>query len=143
VAVIFLFYFLNRIKYIAGSEKTEGTFVFYALDENPEEGKLVYPVIEYTVEGEVRQFKGPEGVAFKLNEKVPLLLEDGNKESPLLYTIGYFWLYPLFYVILPLIVWSAFSLSYINKDEHVLIDLKYPFFKKEKTSGPGEIMKRP
>lgn len=137
VGIIAMFCFLNRMRYIIGSEKITGTFVFYVEEETPE-GKLFYPIIEYTKKDSVFRFKAAEGTAYKVKEKVPVLLRNGDPNLPLLYTFGAFWLYPLFYWILPLLIWSAFSLSYINKNEVVLINLKYPFFRKGKKALPKD-----
>jgi hypothetical protein len=134
LGIIFLFYFLNRSKFIIGSEKVQGTFVFYVVDIDTVEGKLIYPVIEYEVKDSVYRFQGKEGTAYRLNEKLPVLLQEGDPDKPLLYTIGSFWLYPLFYTLLPVLIWSAFALSYVNRNEKVLINLKYPFFRKEKST---------
>jgi hypothetical protein len=126
---------LNRAKYLVGSEKITGTFVFYVEEDSPE-GKLIYPIIEYTVKDSVFRFKAAEGTSYKLKEKVPVLLENGDPNQPLLFTISSFWLYPLFYWILPFIIWAAFSLSYITRREVVIIDFKYPFFRKGKKDLP-------
>jgi hypothetical protein len=143
IGIIFLFYFLNRTKYIFNSEKVQGKFIFYVSENDSLEGKLFYPVVEYEVKGKVYRFRGREGASYELNEELPVLLKDHDPERPVLYTIGSFWLYPLFYVILPVIIWAAFSLSYVNKNEKVVINLKYPFFKKENEgSGSKELAKK-
>jgi hypothetical protein len=139
IAIILLFYFLNRSKIIIGSEKAVGTFIFYVEDNDSTEGKLFYPVIEFRYRDSVFRFNGREGSSFDLNQKVPVLLEHGNPEKPILFTIESFWLYPLFYWILPVLVWAAFSLSYVTKNELVEVRIKYPFFKKKKRT--DEIMK--
>lgn len=132
VGIIFLFYFLNRVNLIIGGEKVKGTFVFYVEDNDTTEGKLVYPVIEFQYRNSVYKFKGREGSSFMLNQNLPVLLKHKDPDKPLLFTVGAFWLYPLFYLILPVLLWSAFSLSYITKNEVVKIKMKYPFFSKEK-----------
>jgi len=131
LGIIALFYFINRAKHIIGSEKITGNFAFYVEEDTPE-GKLVYPIIEYRIKDSIYRFKGEEATAYKVNQKVPVLLQGKDHDRPMLYTIGAFWLYPLFYWILPLIIWAAFSLSYVRKNERVLINLKYPFFRKQK-----------
>jgi hypothetical protein len=130
--IIFIFYFLNRSQYIFSSEKVTGTFVYYVEVNDTSEGKLFYPVIEYKYQDHVYHLNGREGTAYKLNQSVPVLLEHKDPAQPLLYTLESFWLYPLFYILLPVLLWAAFSLSYIAKDEIVQINLKYPFFRKEK-----------
>jgi hypothetical protein len=112
----------------------EGTFVYYVSELDPEEGKLIYPVIEYRMNGRIYNFKGEVWTAYKLNEKLPVLLQGRDPEKPILYTFRHFWLYPFLYTLMPILFWSAFAFSYINKNEKVLIDLKYPFFRKEKNT---------
>jgi hypothetical protein len=142
IGIIFLFYFLNRAKYIMSSEKIAGTFVFYIEDNDTTEGKLFYPIIEFQYKDSVYRFKGREGSSFELNQVIPVLLENKDPSKPLVFTVGSFWLYPLFYLMLPLLIWSAFSLSYVNKNEVVTIALKYPFFKKEKNNRSSELEKK-
>jgi hypothetical protein len=134
VAIIFIFYFLNRAKIITGAEKVKGTFVFYVEDNDTAEGKLFYPVIEFKYKEKVYRFKGREGTSYELNQEIPVLLEHKDPDKPLVFTTGSFWLYPLFYLILPLIIWSAFSLSYVTKNEVVEINIRYPFFRKKKNN---------
>jgi hypothetical protein len=131
--ILFLFYFLNRAKFIIGSEKVAGTFVFYVEDNDTTEGKQFYPIIEFKYKDSVYRFKGREGSSYKLNQKLPVLLKNKNPDKPMLFTLESFWLYPLFYMILPVIIWSAFSLSYVTKNETLEINLKYPFFRKKKS----------
>jgi hypothetical protein len=140
LGIICLFYVLNRSRYIVNADRVEGKFVFYVSENDTTDGALVYPVIEYEVKDSAYRFKGREGSAFELNEHVPVLLEDHDPNRPMLFTTGSFWLYPLFYIILPVLIWAAFSLSYIQKNEKVLINMKYPFFRKEK--GSIELRKR-
>jgi hypothetical protein len=132
IAIIFLFYFLNRAKIIVASEKVAGTFVFYVEDNDTTEGKLYYPIIEFTYRDSSYRFKGREGSFYELNQKIPVLLKNNDPDKPVIFTLESFWLYPLFYILLPIIIWAAFSLSYVTKREIVEIDLKYPFFRKKK-----------
>lgn len=136
LGIISLFYFLNRTKHIFNGEKVQGTFVFYITENDSLEGQLTYPIIEYRIKDSIYRFRGREGTSYKLNESLPVLLEDHDPDRPLLYTIGAFWLYPLFYWILPVLLWTAFSLSYIGKNEKLVLNFRYPFFKKEKKN-PG------
>lgn len=122
------------------ADKVKGKFVFYVSENDTTEGALVYPVIEYAVKDSAYRFKGREGTAFEVDERVPVLLQDHDPGKPMVFTLTSFWLYPLFYIILPILIWAAFSLSYVQKNEKVLIDLKYPFFRKEK--GSAELKKR-
>lgn len=131
LAIIFLFYFLNRLNHIIGSEKVIGTFVFY-IEEVVKEEKVSFPIIEYTIKDSTYQFRGRENTSYEINEKVPVLLERKNPDYPLLFSIQSFWLYPLFYWVLPVIIWAAFSLSYIHANEKVVINFKFPFLKKIK-----------
>lgn len=134
LGVIFLFYLLNRTNQIIGSEKVKGTMVFYVEANDSIEGKVFYPVVEFEYKDSIYRFKGKEGASFEIKEEVPVLLRNKNPETPLVFTIVWFWLYPLFYVILPLALWTAFALSYVNKNETVEINLKYPFFRKQKNT---------
>jgi hypothetical protein len=137
---IFLFYLCNRLSIIISSGKVQGTFVFYINEagnvEMPSDNNLFFPIFEYRMKDSVYQFQGRENSSYVLHEKVDILLEGKDPDRPLLYTWSSFWLYPFLYWILPVIVWSAFSLSYINDNERLSIDLNYPFFIKQKINSP-------
>lgn len=113
-ALIFIFYLLNRSKFIIGSEKVTGTFVYYVETIDSAEGKLFYPVIEYNFKDSVYHFKGRENSEYQLREAIPVLLINKDPDQPLLFTLESFWLYPLFYIILPVTLWAAFALSYVS-----------------------------
>jgi hypothetical protein len=125
---------MNRVNHIIGSEKVKGTFIFYVEENDSTEGKLIYPIIEFQYKNNTYRFKGREGTSYKIQQNVPVLVQSKNPESPLLFTIESFWLYPLFYLILPIIIWAAFSLSYIAKNEVLEINFTYPFIRKKRNT---------
>lgn len=133
LGVILLFYILNRVNHIIGSEKVNGTMVFY-IEEDGQEGKLFYPIIEYEYNDSIFRFRAREGASYELKQNIPVLLEEKDPDKPLVFTIGSFWLYPMFYIIFPIALWAAFSLSYVNKNEFVEINLRYPFIIKRKNN---------
>lgn len=132
--IIALFYFCNRLQFIIGAEKINGHLLAYEKVETPQE-ILVYPVVEFEYKGEAHSFHGRENSSLEFDKEIPLLIRDEDPSAPLIFTLKSFWLYPLFYALLPLVLWSAFSLSYIAKGEYVQIGLKYPFLRKQKVKG--------
>lgn len=129
---IALFYIINRGNQLIGTEQVEGKLLYYVeVDTNIERGIEIYPVIGFEYNGTAHEFNGRERASYKKDKIIPILVKDKNPKEPIIYTLGTFWLYPLFYCLLPLLIWAAFSLSYIDKKEQLIIHLKYPFFKKE------------
>ncbi|CAN5337102.1 hypothetical protein BH10BAC1_BH10BAC1_06290 [soil metagenome] len=133
LGIIFLIYSLDRFRHIIGSEKITGTFAFY-IEEVIKEEKVNFPIIEYTIKDSTYQFRAKENTEYAEGESVSVLLENNNPNTPLLYDINSFWLYPLFYFLLPVLIWVSFSLSYIDKNERLEIGFKSPFFRKTKKS---------
>lgn len=131
LGVIFLVYSIDRFRHIFGSEKVKGEFVFY-VDEMVNGEKLSFPIIQYVVRDSAYQFKAKENTFYEPGQEVPVLLAKGDPDQPLLYTPGSFWFFPLLYFILPVLLWSSFSLSYIGSNEVVIISFSFPFFKKDK-----------
>ncbi|MDQ3048227.1 MAG: hypothetical protein M3R27_11820 [Bacteroidota bacterium] len=128
---IFIFYFINRLDYIIGSEKASGKLIGYLLDDEGEQHRY-FPIVEYTWKDKVYRCRGRENAAIAEKKEIPVLLENGDPYQPVIFTLGSFWLYPLFYALLPIVLWAAFSLSYVGKGEHLMIGWKYPFVKKKR-----------
>ena len=131
--VILLFYIINRTNQIVGTEPVDGKLLYYVtIDTSIEKGTEIYPLIGFEYNKELYQFYGRESASYEKNETIPLLIKNKNTKEPIIYTIETFCLYPLFYCLLPFAIWAAFALSYIEKKEQLHINLKDPFFKKEK-----------
>lgn len=123
-------YLLGRCYFVLTSEKVNGRFVYYVAQESTE-GKLIYPVIIYSIKDSTYQFMDREGSSYELNDELSLLVRNNNPDDTMLYTLSSFWLYPLFYLILPLLLWSAFVLSFIGKQDRVILQFRFPFFAKQ------------
>lgn len=133
LGIIFLIYFLDRFRHIIGSEQINGTFAFY-IEEIVKDEKVNFPIIEYTIKDSTYQFRAKENTTYEERETVPVLLENKDPDFPLLFDINSFWLYPLFYFLLPLLLWVSFAISYIGKNEIIAIGIMPPFFRKIKKS---------
>jgi hypothetical protein len=137
ILLIAFVWFAERMRFVAGSSKVSGKFVFY-IEEVVDNEKIYFPIIEYehkskyTQKDTVYEFRAKENTMYEKGEEVPVLLRDGDPEWPMLYTVGGFWLPPLAYYILPLMLWSAFCFSYIGKKEKVLIGFRPFFIRREK-----------
>ena len=124
-------YFLERFRLIIGSEKITGTFVFY-IEEIVKEEKVNFPIIEYNIKDSTYQFRAKENTTYEEVETVPVLLINKSPNLPLLYDLSSFWLFPLFYFFLPLLIWVSFTMSYVGKNEIIEIGFRAPYFKKTK-----------
>jgi hypothetical protein len=131
--IILIVYAGTRISHIIGSDKIQGTYVFDIEEERPE-GKVIFPIIEYRIKDSVYQFRAQEGTTYEEGQKVDVLLEGKDHDQPLLYTFGSFWLFPIVYFILPFLLWTAFALSYLGKNEMLQIGKKGAFIKKLRRS---------
>ena len=106
LSLIGIIYGVDRFRHIIGSEKITGTFAFY-IEEVIKEEKVNFPIIEYTIKDSTYQFRAKENTTYEEGETVPVLLENKDPDFPLLYDANSFWLYPLFYFLLPVLIWSA------------------------------------
>ncbi len=107
LGIIFLFYFINRLDYIIGSEKASGRLIGYLLDDEGEQHRY-FPIVEYTWKEQVYRCRGRENASVEPKKDIPVLLEHGDPYQPVIYTLGSFWLYPLFYALLPVVLWPHF-----------------------------------
>ncbi len=133
LGIIALIYFGTRLFYIIGSETITGKFAFY-IEEVVKEEQVAFPIIEYTIKDSTYQFRAKENTKYKEGESVSVLLINKDPEWPKLYDVSSFWLFPLFYFLLPALVWVSFAASYIGKNEQIVFSGKPPFFKKIKKS---------
>lgn len=129
LVIMFLIYISGRLYHIVGSETITGKFAFY-IEEVVKEEQVVFPIIEYTIKDSTYQFRAKENTKYEEGETVPVLLKNKNPDLPLLYDLNSFWLFPLFYFLLPLLIFISFIMSYIGKNEKIEISLKFPFLKK-------------
>ncbi len=130
--LIGLIYGAERCRHIIGSEIVTGKFAFYIDEEINTMEQVKYPIIEYIIKDSAYQFRGKENTVYTEGETVPVLLRGKNPDNPLLFDLNSFWLFPLFYFLLPLLIWVAFAMSYIDKNDIVEIGFKPPFFRKIK-----------
>ncbi len=131
VGLIVLIYSAERSSHIIGADIVHGEFVFY-IDEVVDAEQVSFPIIEYAVRDSIYQFRAKRDTHYKVGQTVPVLLENRNPDTPLLFTLGSFWLYPILFYILPLLIWISFITSYIGKNEYVAIRFDFPFFRKYK-----------
>jgi hypothetical protein len=131
LAVIALVYFCGRARYLVGSKKVDAVFAFYITEPKGNE-TVVYPILEYTSHDSICQFRGREGTSYSEKQQVPVLLINKDSENPMLYTFTDFWLYPIVYSLLPVMLWSAFCLSFLAKNEYLFISSTAPYFRRER-----------
>ena len=133
LGIMLLVYSLDRFRHIIGSETITGKFAFY-IEEVVKEEQVAFPIIEYTIKDSTYQFRAKENTKYAEGETVPVLLIHKSPDMPLLFDLNSFWLYPLFYFLLPLLIWISFTMSYVGKNEIIEIGIKSPFFRKTKKS---------
>ena len=133
LGLILLIYFGERASHIIGADIIRGEFVFY-IDEVVDAEKVSFPIIEYAAKDSVYQFRAKRDTHYEVGQTVSVLLENKNPDTPLLFTAGSFWLYPLLFYVLPLLIWISFITSYIAKNEIVEIRIRTPYFRKTKKS---------
>lgn len=121
-------YFVRQVDFIMGSEVTEG----YVIKEKD----IVYEVdgkwLIMVAGDETRYYEAgmPPDKAGLLGEEVPVIYKKEEPRISKIYTFFGFWFSNIAYFIVPLFLWSAFSLSYIDKGEYLLLDFRNKRFGK-------------
>ena len=135
IVILLLVYTGERMRFVAGSSKITAKFVFY-IDENVNQEQVSFPIIEYVQKSKytqtdtVYQFRAKENTTYQEGEEVPVLLINKDPDNPKLYTVGSFWLFPLVYYVLPVLLWVAFCFSFIGKKEKIAVNFWWPFFQR-------------
>lgn len=133
LGIMLLIYVGTRLFFIVGSETITGKFAFY-IEEVIKEEKVTFPIIEYSIKDSTYQFRAKENTEYQEGETVPVLLINNDPDWPKLYDLNSFWLFPLFYFLLPALIWVSFAASYIGKNEVIHLNVRKPFVQKIKKS---------
>lgn len=117
ILIISLYYFLNKYEFIRKAEFTNGKALYYS------NGRMQPLRIEFTVDTLYYSFEAEPNVTYKQGELLPVIYLKSNPQKAHVYNFLGFWYNGLIYCLVPLCIWCALLLSWIEKNE--IITLSY------------------
>lgn len=117
VLIISLYYFLNKYEFIRKAEFTNGKALYYS------NGGMQPMRIEFTVDTLYYSFEAEPNVTYKQGELLPVIYLKSNPQKAHVYNFLGFWYNGLIYCLVPLCIWCALLLSWIETNE--IITLSY------------------
>ncbi len=102
-AIIGLYYFLNKIDFMIHASFTAGKAVRYTTIQFEENLKLY-------------EFTAVKNVHYLIGEKVPVIFLSAHPETAYVYSFFGFWYYGILYSIIPILVWAAFVLAFVDEE---------------------------
>lgn len=117
VLIISLYYFLNKYEFIRKAEFTNGKALYYS------NGRMQPLRIEFTVDTLYYSFEAEQNVTYKQGELLPVIYLKSNPQKAHVYNFLGFWYNGLIYCLVPLCIWCALLLSWIETNE--IITLSY------------------
>ncbi|MBL0048378.1 MAG: hypothetical protein IPP32_09830 [Bacteroidetes bacterium] len=101
--IIGLYYFLNKIDFMIHASFTDGKAVRYTTIQFEENLKLY-------------EFTAVKNVHYLIGEKVPVIFLSAHPETAYVYSFFGFWYYGILYSIIPILVWAAFVLAFVDEE---------------------------
>lgn len=138
-AVILLCYFTRQITFIVNSERATGEVIN---ETSPNWGhsrpgsysstRLSYPVIKFQAAGQELTFVGESNLDYNTGDKVEVIYRKEDPKDAKIYSFFGFWFGKIAYFLIPLFLWAAFSLSYLDKGEYITLNFRNRSFGKSK-----------
>lgn len=139
VGVIMACYFARQLTFIAASAKADGIVLNVTNNDSlsMENTLLSYPMVGFSANGETYIFRGESNMNVAKGDTVKVIYRSSNPSNAHIYSFTGFWLRNILWFIIPLVLWAAFSLSYLDRNEHLAINLRNPFKSKRNKKDPG------
>ncbi len=129
--IIFFYLVLNRINFTKDTSLTKGVVI--GLKGWSRRGPAYSPpmVLFRSRSGEEITFHGETNSAYMEGDTVPVIYKNDDPSNAHINTFTGFWLGPLIYSILPLMILTAVVFSFMNERDFLIIDLgRFLFWKK-------------
>jgi hypothetical protein len=117
--IIFSFYAADKIIFICKARVTEGEIM------GVQKGRRVNTVrVRFETATEIVQFALLENLDYRAGDKVKVIFDPAHPTHAYLFTFFTFWMRGLLLMLIPLFVWSAFSLSFMEKEDRLYLSFK-------------------
>ena len=127
--IILFFIVLNRLVYISGSAITTGKVIGiqygnsrsnYVYSSNRyREGSYSFPVIQFNADSLRITFSGEHNVDLAAGETVSVIYKKKDPSQAKVYSFSGFWMAPLLYGLLPLLILAAVVFSFLEPKDHI------------------------
>lgn len=118
LALTFVYLILNRLDYIFASQTTIGQVV-----EIQYEGGFSVPIINFSPSDTSVSFKGVANMNLGLGDIVSVVYKTNDPSNAEIYTFTGFWLTPLLYCLIPLMLLMAIVFSFLSKKQTFTIHI--------------------
>jgi hypothetical protein len=123
LVVIVTCYFIRQVTFIVTSHCAEGKVVAVT-NANNTRTRISYPVVEFSVDGREYAFTGESNMDVEKGDRVEVIYKTDDPTDAHIYTFAGFWLRNIIWFIVPLLLWAAFSTSYLDKGELLTLNLR-------------------
>ena len=124
----FLFAGIHIFNFMIKSDFTKGILVSYYGNS---------PRIQIKVNDEIYIFTAQSDIHISHDEEIQVIYDKGNPENASVYTFAGFYMFYFYFLVVPMILYTAFIYSWFDKYDFVIVN-----FRKRKISRSREIMKR-
>lgn len=123
LGIIVLYLFLNRFDFIWGSSTTTGKVIGFE-KWVARTGRISFraPIIQFSTDNEQLTFQGETDMDIKLGETVEVIYKPSNPTNAEVYTFAGFWLSPIIYCLIPLIILIAAAFSFLKPSDTITIN---------------------
>jgi hypothetical protein len=144
IFVIFFYLILNRTLLILDSNITRGVVVNEIKWGNgtagETEGFFTAPIVQFKAGKTKITFRAETNTDFHPGEVVEVLYKKNNINEATIYSFTAFWLSPLLYCLLPILIFTALIYSFLNPASIVVVDFVGMFKKTSKENeGPRKL----
>ena len=123
ITVILLFLAVNRLNNILKSEITEGVVIGHKIWENktfPEDTEIS-PIVSYKVDDEIYDFTAQRNLKYETGQSIKVIFRKKHPENAYIYSFSGFWLSPILYCLIPIILLSALIFTLISKNDIIVV----------------------
>lgn len=139
VSILLVYLFISRVNFIMGSEVTTGVVTGKSSSATVTRGihtvTIVTPRVTFYAGSEKYVFYGEQDMPVMINQEVPVIYKKSNPAKARVYSLTGFWLPPLIWGIIPLMLFSAAIFSFMDPADNLIFK-----FGKEKLPGTGSIV---
>ncbi len=125
IAIIAIYLILNRVDYIFNGNITTG----YVVDEKvwvSADSTVITqtaPIISFNTNSEMHTFQGEINSSFDIGEKVQVIYKTENPSKAKVYNFTGFWLTPIIYCLIPLILIAAAIFTFLKKTDVIVLEI--------------------
>jgi hypothetical protein len=135
--IIFIYILLNRVDYIISSNTTEGKVIYKKNWVAGKGGQYYSSTIKFSVDSKEITFMNTTDMSLELGETVSVIYKVNNPENAQVYSFAGFWLMPIPYCLIPLMILTAAVFSFLTSSDIIILSYKNRKFNITKTTSPN------